>query len=222
MRGEHLAQRPVLAGVSLERRHEPGIGEGGQAARAQARLFGRGVLEAVEDLLGPVLRRLHVGLVEGVDLEQEARGRGGDLPQQELRAEVEVIVELEAQHGVARLLERGQRRVDGRLRPALQGQAHERPVSMIRGRRAERLARDGKNAVAFLARGLRHELLDPEAECFERRRQHEGQLVAAVPGVAADERAQAQGRVGSRRRLRREGPRGLACAGEEFPCVDAG
>ena len=54
-----------------------------------------------EQAFGVVLRFLHIGLIEGVDAEQGPGNRGGELPQEELFAQIERIVETVTQHWMA-------------------------------------------------------------------------------------------------------------------------
>jgi hypothetical protein len=77
-------------------------------------------------------------------------------------------------------------------------QVHERAVLPVGVRRAQRLVGDGQDARALLARGLGHELLDPQPERAERGIDGEGQLVAPVDGELTERQTQPQPAVGLR------------------------
>ena len=89
-------------------------------------------------------------------------------------------------------------------------------VAVDRGR-AQRLAGDGQDALAFLAGALGDQLLDPQPDGFQRRRGDERDLVATLLGQLAEGRAQHGAGVLLDRRL---GPAVLAAAigAIEQPC----
>ena len=60
---------------------------------------------AASGLAGVLLGLLDVGLVERVDPEDDPGDRGGDLPADELGREVDRVVEVDPDHGVAGGLE---------------------------------------------------------------------------------------------------------------------
>ncbi len=62
----------------------------------------------------------------------------------------------------------------------------EEAVVAVGGGLAEGLAGDGQHAGALLAGGLGDQLLEPQADAGQRRRHHEGQLVAALRVRVAD------------------------------------
>src|SRR5205823_1002109 len=70
----------------------PRLRLGEELLRRSRRLHTR-LLPGIEDLLRPVLRALHVRLVERVDAEDRAGAGGGELPPEELLAELVIAGE---------------------------------------------------------------------------------------------------------------------------------
>src|SRR4029079_1455713 len=92
LRPDPLDERPeplLLCGVDerLDRDVVPGLGLLEQPLHPPLWTGDSPLALAGKDLAGPVLRRLHVRLVERVDLEDRAGDRGRELPPEELRAE---------------------------------------------------------------------------------------------------------------------------------------
>src|SRR4029434_9235360 len=102
---------------------------------------------------------------EGIHFEGGARDGGGDLPAEELRAEIDEVVQLESDHGMSLGDERAERRVVRGV--ALHQGGYEQAVLTVRRRRAQRLAVHRHHALAVLAERFREELLDPRAEGAE-------------------------------------------------------
>jgi len=69
-------------------------------------------------------------------------------------------------------------------------QVDEHAIVAVGLRRAEWLVGDRQDPPAVLAGRFGHELLDPQPEALNRRRDDEGQLVAPAPGELADGRAE--------------------------------
>ena len=120
--GEVAGQLPddvAVAGGQPERR----VAVEGQAVAARDRLGGRRrplacspALADAQHVAGELLGLLDVGLVERVDAEDRPGDRGGDLPADELGAEIDRVGELDPDHRVAGRLER---RLPARPRPAV-------------------------------------------------------------------------------------------------------
>jgi len=137
-----------------------------------------GALVLLDHAVGVVLALGHVRLVERVDAERGAGGRGGDLPAQELGADPVRSGDVDADDGMA-----------GRFDPVggggglfvalFQLQRDENTVVAVRLRIARWLAVDGDDALAALAGALGYQLLSPGAEAFQTGRGEERQLVAS-------------------------------------------
>ena len=142
--------------------------------------------DGLEQLARQLLGLLDVGLVERVDPEDRPGDRGGDLPADELGAEVDRVGDLDPDDRMAGRLEgvgQGVARGPVRLR---QREPDERPVRAVGLDRAERLGVDRHDPDAVLAGALRDELLRPRAEGRDLVVGQERQLVAAALGQRPD------------------------------------
>ena len=179
----------------LQRLAVPRVGEELHALALEERRLG-GEPARLLVFGGQCLRRdlagLHVGLVERVDADHRAGDGGADLPAHELLGQIVRGLHVDADDGLARLLEREDRRVLGGVGGLLQTEIGEDAVVAVGLGRPEALAVDGDDALALLAGGLGDELLEPCAEIVEAGRGHQRQLVhpsgfssAGTPGAHA-------------------------------------
>ena len=135
--------------------------------------------------LGRDLARLDVGLVERIDAAGSLRRSPWRSPSGRTpRPGRSVVVHVDADHRLAGLLERHDRRVLRRVRSRLQAQVGEQAIVAVGVRRRQPLAVDRDDALALLAGGLRDELLEPRAEIVDPGRRHQRELVAG-PVVAS-------------------------------------
>ena len=132
--------------------------------------------------VGVVLALLHVRLVESVDAEQRARGRGRHFPAEKFLAKVQFVRQFDPDHRVSGAFERAQSRLDrAGLRAVvavrLELQVDKQPVFSVACRLPQLFAGDGHETLAFLPGALGDELLRPVAESLDFRRRDERDLV---------------------------------------------
>ena len=139
------------------------------------------LLVLIEQHSRGVLGLLDVGLVERIDVEQQTSSRGGDLPAQELRAERHEVGHLE--RSVRHVLD--SETVDTRC--FLRANRHADDDAIVTELEVSGLTGDRHDAFAVLARALGDELLHPETERLQLRRNPERQLVATGQGAGAHE-----------------------------------
>ena len=144
-----------------------------------------------EEPHGVVLRQLHVWLVERIDPEHPGGRRRRDLPAQELAAEVVRVDEAERDHGVPR----ARQRPDGAVVAWSETEVDEDAILPVGRRTPERLAVDGDDPGALLARRLGDQLLHPGAERCHPLGRDERELVPPGPGERAEHGAEMQARV---------------------------
>ena len=139
------------------------VREGGKPAGPErGRFLGElALVERGQKFLGAVFGPLHVRLVERIDADEKARRGRGDLPEQELPAQIVEVLEAQGHHRVAGALQGRQFPLRVRLRSVREREAHEEPVVSIRVGGAERLPHDGKDAAPLLPRRFGDELLVP-------------------------------------------------------------
>ena len=148
-----------------------------------------------------LLGLLHVRLVERVDAEHRSGDGGGDLPADELPAEVDRIAHVDPDDRVAGGLERGGQLVAAPGGAAVERDPDERAVRAVRLDGPERLAVDRHDPDAALAGALGDELLEPRAEALDLVVDEERQLVAAVLRQRPDRQPERHARVDGRVRL---------------------
>ena len=146
----------------------------------------------VEHLLGRLLGRGHVGLVERVDAEQRRRTARSRSPTaapggRGRRASEPAAVRIDRMARAARTTARGAARRVG---------DDEQPVVAVDPGLGRRLADDGHDACAVLAGRLGHQLLEPQAERGDRRAARTSVSLSRPAGdAAAIAAAEAQRRV---------------------------
>ena len=87
--------------------------------------------------------------------------------------------------------------IERRVRAARVGQVCEHAIIGVRPWCAQRLLGDRQDAPATLARRLRHELLEPQAEAGKRVGDHERELVASAPRQLRERQPQRHARAGA-------------------------
>src|SRR5579862_1562069 len=140
-----------------------------------------------EDLPSELLRFFDVRLVERVDAEDRTGERRRDLPADALAGEVDRVVDLDADHRLAR----GGELVEELRNPAArQADPDEGPIRAVLARRATGLEIDRHDARAVLAGRLGEELLQPRTEALDRLVGEERELVASRPRERPDRETQ--------------------------------
>src|SRR5208283_5460423 len=105
-----------------------------------------------------------------------------ELPQEELFAEVECIVQGVAQHRMPRGLQSCQLLLDTVAFGRMGVNVDENAVIGVNIRRSQRFACNRHDTLALFADAFRNQLFDPEAEGVERWRRDQGELIAASLG----------------------------------------
>ena len=174
------------------------VGEEAEAIAEQRGRLGRkgpGLLDRRRHLARRHLGGLHVGLVEGVHSQDGAGDGGGDLPAEELLADVGGVGDVDADHRRPGPLQRRDGPVLLRRRRKGQPDVHEESILPDAARRSDRLAHHRHDPLPLLPEGLGHQLLDPVGQPGDPRRRDQGELVPAVAGGRAQHDAQHEPRV---------------------------
>ena len=130
----------------------------------------------LEQGLCRILRLLHVGFIERIDLEDPPRRSGRDFPPEELRPK-----RLDIGH-----VDRHQRSacrahpIDCLLVGPIAVDPHDHRHPVVAGRCLRRLASDRNDALSLLTGALRDKLFDPQSERLETIGNEQCQLVAAA------------------------------------------
>ena len=135
------------------------------------------------------LASFHIGLIEGVDPDDRPGDRRRDFPAEEFLADIVDVGKLDAYNGLARLFESGDGGVLRLIRLGLQTEIREHAIVAVNRRLAERFAVDRDNALADFAGRFGEKLLEPRAKVVNARRRDDRDLVAAVNGGGAENRA---------------------------------
>src|SRR4030095_5782921 len=101
-------------------------------------------------------------------------------PLEECAAEVVSVGERDAHNGMPGAGERGEPGRGVALLIPCERHVNEYAVPAVRRRRTDGLVHDGHDAFPFLAGALGDQLLDPQSEACDARRQDEGGLVTTV------------------------------------------
>ena len=139
------------------------------------------LLVLVHQGAGLDLRRLHVGLIEGIDAHHRASHGGGNLPGEELAEDLVEVLNLDQDHGMASGQESRDFRVQTRIGSAVQAHVSKDAVAAVDRGRGDGFAIHGRDSLALLAGGLGDQLLQPRAQVGDLRRSEDGDLVA--PGI---------------------------------------
>ena len=176
------------------------VGEGGvvEGDRGNGRCGRPSALGSLEEIASELLRLLDVWLVERVDAEDDPGDGGGDLPADELAAQVDRVGDRDADHRVAAPQERVGQGVAAAVRAAVEGEAYEDPVCVVGLGRADRFEVDRHDPDAVLAGALGDELFRPRPERGDLVIGQEGQLVAAGRGEGPEGDPERQPGVGVR------------------------
>src|SRR4030095_7462952 len=133
-----------------------------------------------------VLRLLNVGLIEGVDIEEQACRRRGHFPAEELRAECAGVGYLESRMRYAFTSQS----IESWCRDCSNGQRDDEAI--VPQPYVGRFARDRHYPLSVLARALCDQLLHPETERLHLGRDPERQFVATGTRSCAHQCAESQ------------------------------
>src|SRR5260221_1927692 len=160
------------------------IGEELDAARYEDRLLFRqraGLFISRRQLACLDLAGLDIGLIEGVDADDRAGDRGGDLPAKELLAELVTVFEGDAHDGLAGALQRIDGAILCHVRTVIETDIGEEAVAAVDGGRAKRLGIDPDQPLTLLTPRLGDELLEARRVVGDARRSYRRDLVSAHP-----------------------------------------
>ena len=154
------------------------------------------------------LAGLDIGLVEGVDADDGACDRGGNLPAEKFRAQIIDVGHRDSQHGVPGLFERRHLRIDLHIRGMFGVDVGEHAIVAVNLRRAQFFAIHRDNAFSNFARGLGQQLLEPRAEVGNIRRSDDRDFIAAAPRRRAQNNSEHRARIffDAARKVRRLAP----------------